>query len=252
MPRTGPPTTQQPATWLGPSEDPTGHNWPRAQPGCATTTTAAAGGPPHPPAQVRGPHSSPHLTAHKMVIPTWKTAPDPGSSDPGPAQDPNSSLSGSSLSQTLPHKRLLHPRESPFQFRILPVGPGKAPQPSSSWPTPEALPSPSSVLPLPSSLLLYPTSLQPNPKLIPAQSTILLSYFLSSHPLLSLESRLLLVHLSLSQITLSLSASSGPIPDLLHYLKKPPAHPTPQTVFPFSLSLVQTSPPLFLNSLPLD
>ena len=98
----------------------------------------------------------------------------PGSSDSGPARGPNSSLSGSSLSQTLPGSQKLLPsipENPPFQFRILPVGPGKAPQPSSSWPTPGALLTLLQYFPAQLILLLPnlpatepPNSSQPNPQ----------------------------------------------------------------------------------------
>lgn len=50
---------------------------PETQPGCATTCHCRCRGTPTPPAQVRGPHSSPRLAAHRMRSCTWRAAPAP-------------------------------------------------------------------------------------------------------------------------------------------------------------------------------
>lgn len=153
---------------------PPSHNWPRNPARMCHHLPLLLPGDPHTPSSSkRTPQQPSPCCSQNGLLHVEGNPGIPGSSDPGPAQDPNSSLSGSSLSQTLPPSEAptLHPRESPFQFRILPVGPGKAPQPSSSWPTPEALLTLLQYFPAQLILLLPnlpatepPNSSQPNPQ----------------------------------------------------------------------------------------
>ena len=135
-----------------PLDVPPSHNWPRNPARMGHHLPLLLPGDPHTrSSSKRIPQQPSPCCSHNGLLHVEGSPGIPGSSDPGPARGPNSSLSGSSLSQTLPgSQKLLHSiPENPSSVQNPPCRPWESPLAQLLLAYPRRLANPSSVLPCP-------------------------------------------------------------------------------------------------------